>query len=65
MHITLADVVLEFVVTLHEQMTHLVGSTAWHGSAQIEHLAMLLNQFFQPLIVGVLQANEYISVRNR
>lgn len=65
MHITLADVVLEFVVTLHEQVTHLVSSTASHGSTQIEHLAMLLDQLFQAFVVGVLQAIEFISVRNK
>lgn len=55
MHVAFADIVFEFVVALHEQVAHLVGGTAAHGSAQIEHLAVLLDELVQHLVVGVLQ----------
>lgn len=56
MYIAFADIVLEFMIALHEQVTHLMGCTAAHGCAQIEHLAMLFDQLFESFIVGVLQA---------
>lgn len=54
-HIGLAEVVLELVIALHEQVADVVGGTAAHRGAQIEHLAMLLDQLVQHLVVGVLE----------
>jgi len=57
-HIGLAEVVLELVVALHEQVAHMVGGASAHRSTEVEHLAVLLDQLVQHLVVGVLQSRK-------